>query len=272
MPKPCFNIINGGVHAGNQLSFQEFMIIPQYSSFAKNLQIGVECYHTLAEILTKKYGKGARNLGDEGGFAPQISKTLEALTLIKKALSKRKVLRKVKLAIDCAASCFFKKNYYFFETKKLKTKKLLDFYLELSKNYQILFLEDPFSQDDFDGWVKLTKIFKKEKIFVVGDDLTVTNPKRIKIAKRNCLCNGVIIKPNQIGTVTETLEFAKLAKCYNWKIIVSHRSGETTDDFIADLAVGISADFLKAGAPARGERVVKYNRLLLIESELKEEN
>jgi enolase len=169
---------------------------------------------------------------------------------------------KVKIGLDCAASEFFRKGKYTLESKKLNSEELLNFYEGLAKEYPILFLEDPFEQDDWQAWEKMSDLL------VVGDDLTVTNPERIKEAYEKKACNGIILKPNQIGTVTETIKAAKLAKEFEWKIIVSHRSGDTCDDFIADLAVGISADFIKSGAPARGERVAKYNRLLRIEQEI----
>lgn len=273
LPRPCFNVLEGGVHAGNELDIQEFMIVPVSGTC---LTPGVEIYHQLKNILEKKFGPQATNVGDEGGFAPPLKKTREALDLITKAIKKAGYERKAKIGLDCAASEFFQNGKYNFEGKKLTGEELLKFYQEVIRDYPILFLEDPFSQEDWDSWkrfgvfynsVRSSQIIEKG-FFMVGDDLTVTNPKRIKMAKEKNICNGIILKPNQIGTVSETLQAAKLAKEFGWKIIVSHRSGDTCDDFIADLAVGIGADFIKAGAPARGERVAKYNRLLRIEEKL----
>lgn len=270
LPGPCFNILNGGVHAGNDLDIQEFMIIPEMESFKENLKVGAEIYHSLKKILEKKFGKQATNLGDEGGFAPPLKKTTEALDLIMEAIKKAGYANKVKIGLDCAASEFYRDEKYNFEDKKLTGDELSKFYQNLTKKYPILFLEDPFSQDDWQSW-KLLNLAKQQPgdraVTVVGDDLTVTNAKRIREAKEKEACSAIVLKPNQIGTVSETIEAAKLAKKFGWKIIVSHRSGDTCDDFIADLACGIGADFIKAGAPARGERVAKYNRLLRIEEE-----
>jgi len=272
-PIPCFNILEGGVHAGNDLDIQEFIIVPQLESFRENLRIGVKIYQKLKEILKTKFGPLAINLGDEGGFAPPLTKTKEALDLIMEATKSAGYKGKIKIGLDVAASEFFKEGKYNFEEGKKTGEELLKFYQDLIKNYPILFLEDPFSQDDWNTWqdfynsLRSYGIIEKD-FFVAGDDLTVTNLKRIREAKRKKICNGIILKPNQIGTVTETLQVAKLAKKFGWKIIVSHRSGDTCDDFISDLAAGIRADFIKAGAPARGERVAKYNRLLRIEGEL----
>jgi len=270
---PCFNILNGGLHAGNDLDIQEFMIVPQLESFRENLRIGVKIYQKLKEILKTKFGSLAINLGDEGGFAPPLTKTKEALDLIMEAIKAAGYEGKIKIGLDVAASEFFEEGKYNFEEEKKTGEELLKFYQGLIKNYPILFLEDPFSQDDWNAWqdfynsLRSCGIIEKD-FFVAGDDLTVTNLKRIREAKRKETCNGIILKPNQTGTVTETLQVAKLVKKFGWKIIVSHRSGDTCDNFISDLAAGIRADFIKAGAPARGERVAKYNRLLRIEGEL----
>ncbi len=267
LPIPCFNIINGGAHAGNDLDIQEFMIIPQMKSFSKNLEQGVEIYQSLKEILRLKFGKSALNLGDEGGFAPPLKNTKETLNLIMKAIRKAGLSEKTKIGLDVAASQFYRNKKYYLERKKLDSNQLLSFYKELVKEFPILFIEDPFAEEDFKGFKKARQVLG-EKVFILGDDLSTTNIERIKKAQRERACSGVIIKPNQIGTITETVEAAKLAKSYGWKILVSHRSGDTSDSFISDLAVGIGADFIKAGAPARGERVVKYNRLLRIEEEI----
>jgi len=263
MPRPCFNILNGGAHAGNDLDIQEFMIVPPEKTFKENVEKGVKIYQTLKQILSKKFGKSAINLGDEGGFAPNIKKTAEALDLIMQASELGGYSEKIKIGLDCAATQFYKNNTYKIEGEKNR-KELLEFYKHIANKYPILFLEDPFAEDDLQGFAEIMKAGEPIKN-IIADDLTVTNPEKIKIAQDQKLCNGIILKPNQIGTVTEAIEAGKLAKEFGWKIIVSHRSGDTCDDFIADLAVGISADFIKSGAPARGERIAKYNRLLRIE-------
>ncbi|MCD5396408.1 MAG: enolase [Candidatus Pacebacteria bacterium] len=265
LPRGCFNIINGGKHAGGELAIQEFMIVPQYESFKKNLEIAVETYHRLKKLLKEKIGRIATNIGDEGGFVPPISSTIEALEFLKEAIEKN-----TKIILDCAATHFYKNGEYYLEGAIFTKEGLLSFYSDLIKKYPIVGLEDPFAEDDFEGWEKANSKLQtiNYKLLIIGDDLTVTNPKRIKMAKEKNLCNGVIIKINQIGTISKAIEAAKLAKFFGWKIIVSHRSGETNDDFVADFAVGILADFVKFGAPARGERVAKYNRLLEIEEEI----
>jgi enolase len=271
LPKACFNIINGGVHAGNDLDFQEFMVCPKTKSFSENLRIGAEIYHRLKEIIAKKYGKLATNLGDEGGFAPPIKDPEIAIKLILESAKSLNYQNKISIILDVAASQFFDGKNYKTKIGNFSGKELANFYLKLIKKYPIEGIEDPFAQDDFESWQSFTSNIERltSNILIIGDDLTVTNPKRIKMAKEKGLCNAIIIKINQIGTVTEAIEAAKLAKSFGWKIMVSHRSGETNDDFISDFALGIGADFIKSGAPARGERVAKYNRLLKIEEELK---
>jgi len=274
LPLPCFNIINGGVHAGNDLDFQEFMICPhthplgEYPSFSENLRAASEIYHNLREILKTKFGKLAIDIGDEGGFSPPLFLAEQALELILEAIEKSGYKNLVKIAIDSAASEFFSDGKY--KMKKILFTKggLINYYFDLFKKYPLFALEDPFAQDDFEGFSEITKRVG-EKTTIFGDDLLATNIERIKLAKEKNLCNGLILKMNQVGTITETLEARKSVKDFGWKIMVSHRSGETNDDFISDLAVGIGADFIKAGAPARGERVAKYNRLLKIEEELR---
>jgi len=272
LPRPSFNIINGGAHAGNNLDFQEFMVCPKGRSFSENLRIGAEIYHRLKEIISKKYGKLATNLGDEGGFAPSIKDPEIAIKLILEAAKSLNYQNKVLIILDVAASQFFDGKSYKTKIGNFSGKELANFYLKLIKKYPIEGIEDPFAQDDFESWRNFSSYFQlpTSNFLIIGDDLTVTNPKRIKMAKEKGLCNAIIVKINQIGTVTEAIEAAKLAKSFGWKIMVSHRSGETTDDFISDFAVGIGADFIKSGAPARGERLAKYNRLLKIEEELKE--
>ncbi len=267
LPRPFFNIINGGKHADNELSFQEFMIAPRMSSFADNLRAAAEIYHILKRVLHQKYGKGSTNVGDEGGFAPEpLRRAPEALALLMKSIKDAGYSGKVDLAIDCAASEFYTKGKYKVDGRMLTTAELTDYYLQLIKKYPIISLEDPFQQDDFTSFAELRK---KTKIQIVGDDLTVTNISRIQraITKKSCTC--LLLKINQIGTITEALAAARLAYEQGWKVMVSHRSGETEDTFIADLAVGIGAEFIKAGAPCRGERVSKYNQLLRIEEFLR---
>jgi len=270
LPSACFNIINGGVHAGNELDIQEFMIVPQMESFSKSLQAASEIYHTLRKILKEKYGSFATNIGDEGGFAPPLRFSEQALDLIMKAINLAGYEKKIKIILDVAASEFYENGKYKMKRLTFTKEGLLNFYSELLKKYPIEGIEDPFSEDDWDGWKMLMSDIEKQKskILVIGDDLLVTNIERIKEAQRKKACNGLILKPNQIGTVSETIKAGKLAKDFGWKIMVSHRSGETNDDFISDLAVGVSADFIKSGAPAKAERMAKYNRLLRIEEEL----
>jgi enolase len=271
LPKPSFNIINGGAHAGNDLDFQEFMVCPKGKNFSENLRIVAEIYHKLKEIISKKYGKLATNLGDEGGFAPPSKDPEIAIKLIFEAAKSLNYQNKISIILDVAASQFFDGKKYKTKIGNFLGEELANFYLKLIKKYPIEGIEDPFAQDDFESWQNFSSYFQllTSNFLIIGDDLTVTNPKRIKMAKEKGLCNAIVVKINQIGTVTEAIEAAKLAKSFGWKIMVSHRSGETTDDFISDFAVGIGADFIKSGAPARGERVAKYNRLLKIEEELK---
>jgi len=263
MPRPCFNVINGGAHAGNKIDIQEFMIIPNMRSFKSNLSVGTDIYKKLKGVLKRRYGEQATNLGDEGGFAPNASSGIEILDLLKKAIGKRSI----KIGLDVAASEFFRSGKYKFEGKSWSREKLLAFYVDIVDKYPIEFIEDPYDQDDYDGFEMIVEKLGR-KITVVGDDLLVTNPERIKIAYHEESCNGIIIKPNQIGSVTETLEAIALAKKYKWQTIISHRSGDTLDDFIADLAVAVGSEYIKSGAPARGERLAKYNRLLEIEEDL----
>jgi len=247
LPRPCFNIINGGAHARNNLAIQEFMAIPNYESFSENLEAGLEAFNNLKNILQKEFGENLA-MGDEGGFALPISEPEKALDFLIEATGDLKI----DIGLDVAAT-------------QLKEKYALEFYKEIIKKYPIIFIEDPFRENDDKGFAGATK---ELGITIVGDDYLTTNIERIKRAEKKKACNGVIIKPNQIGTVSETLKAVQLAKSYGWKIVVSHRSGETMDDFIADLAVGVGADFIKSGAPLTQERMVKYNRLLEIEGEI----
>jgi len=269
LPTPFFNVINGGKHAGNNLSFQEFMIAPSGKSFAEQLRMGGEFYQMLKLHLGGKYGKTAINVGDEGGFAPAINSAEEALNILEHVQKETGYREKIKLAMDCAASDFYEKGVYYLtkdKKKKLAKEELLEYYSDLIKRYKLISVEDPFQEEDFDSYAQL---LKKSKIQIVADDLTVTNVKRLREAIRQKSGNCLLLKVNQIGTLTEALEAAKLAKQNNWKVMVSHRSGETNDSFIADLAVGLGCGMIKAGAPCRGERLAKYNRLREIEEKLK---
>ena len=268
LPTPCFLLMEGGLHGGGDLDVQEFMMVPATNSFKENLRIGTEIYHTLGEILNKKYGKAATNVGCEGGFTPPLKKTVEALNLIMEAIKKAGYKNKAKIILDVAASSFYQGGKYYFEEERLNSQELLNFYLTLFKKYPIFAIEDPFAEEDWEGFQEITKKFCK-KIIIVGDDLLVTNLERIKKAINKKAANGLILKPNQIGTVSETIEAAKYAMKNGWRVIVSHRGGETSDSFIADLAVGLGCGWIKAGAPTRGERIAKYNRLLKIEEELR---
>ena len=273
LPRVFFNIINGGKHADNRLSFQEFMIVPNFNSFKKNLQVASEVYHMLKKDLHKVYGKGTTNVGDEGGFAPEkLHNSIDALNILSKAIKDAGYKNKVDIAIDCAASEFFVKKKYLIDGKKMTKDDLMKFYLKLVSKYPIISLEDPLDQEDFLAFAELKEKLKlkKFKVQVVGDDLTVTNIERIEEAIKENSCDCLLLKVNQIGSLTEALDAVRLAYENNWKVMVSHRSGETEDTFIADLAVGIGCGQMKAGAPARGERTAKYNRLLRIEESFKE--
>lgn len=270
IPQPMFNIINGGKHAGNKLSIQEFMIIPKGKTFSETLQIASEIYHTLGKQLVNKYGASARNVGDEGGFAPSMQKTEEAISAIIKAIEEIGYQNETRIALDAAASSFYDpvKRTYEIDGVDINANALVDYYIDLRERYNTLVsIEDPFQEDDFNSFAVLTDELER-KAMIVGDDLLVTNPVRIKKAIETYACNALLLKVNQIGTVSEAIAAAELCKKNNWKVIVSHRSGETEDTFIADFAVSINADFIKTGAPARGERTAKYNQLLRIEEKL----
>jgi enolase len=268
LPAPSVLIIEGGAHAGNELDFQEFMIVPQVKPFSKALQLASEIYHQSKILIGQKYVDLAVNVGDEGGFAPPARVPEEALNLILKAARNLGYQNKIKIILDIAASQFFVNGKYKMKFGVFTPEGLLRYYSDLVQKYPVSGLEDPFSEEDWEGFQEITKKFGK-KIAIIGDDLLVTNPERIKEAYDKKASNAIILKPNQIGTMTEAIEAGRLAKSYSWKVFVKHRGGETTDDFIADLAVGLGADGIMTGAPARGERVAKYNRLLRIEEGLK---
>ena len=267
IPTPFANILNGGKHAGNGLSIQEFMVAPvNEPDFKEKVRIISEIYHELKRVITKKYGKDATNVGDEGGFAPPLNKTREALDLIIEAIEKLNYQDKVGIAFDAAASDFYNKEdqTYFIDGEKLSRDELLEYYVKLLKEYkQIISIEDPFDEDDFEGFAKLLP--RIGNVELVTDDLTVTNIERIKKAIEMKAGNALLLKPNQIGTLTETINAAKLALENGWRVMVSHRSGETEDTFIADLAIALGSGQAKIGAPCRGERTAKYNRLLRVD-------
>lgn len=268
IPKCCFNVINGGKHAGNNLSFQEFMIVPFANSFKEELRMASEIYYNLKSRLKKNYSSNAINVGDEGGFAPPIDVPEVALGNITGAIESSGYNDSTKIILDVAATSFFKDGYYSLSTGGYNTSELVEYYNNLITGYPIIGIEDPLEENDWNGFNEITKTIGRD-IIIIGDDLLVSNVEYIKKANEENACNAVLLKLNQVGTVTELIASANLAKEYGWKTIVSHRSGETTDDFIADLAVGIDSDYMKSGAPARGERVCKYNRLLKIEEMIK---
>ncbi len=267
LPTPMLNIINGGKHADSGLDIQEFMIVPTaQNTFAEALRAACETYHTLRNLLKQKGMVIA--VGDEGGFAPKITKHEEVLTTILTA-AQQAGYEKMSLAMDCAASEFFKEGKYLFEGKLLTAVQLADIYNAWCTRYPIVSIEDPLQEDDWTNWQALTRNLGK-KINLVGDDLFVTNLKRLQQGIELGAANSILIKVNQIGTVSETIDVMNLAKAHRYSCIVSHRSGETEDTFIADLAVATNAGAIKTGAPARSERTAKYNRLLQIEQELGE--
>ncbi len=263
LPLPSVLMIEGGVHAGGFLDFQEFMVVPSEESFSENLREAVETYFDLKKLLEKEYSNLATNTGLEGGFAAPLRSIKEALSFIKEAIGGRNI----KIALDAAATSFFSEGIYKLERIAFTRKGLMGFYSDIFRSFPLVSIEDPFHQEDWEGFFKITKKLGG-KVDIIGDDLLVTNPERIKEAEEKKACNGLILKPNQIGTVTETVKAFKLARSFGWRTVVSHRSGETLDTFISDLAVGLGADIIKAGGPVRGERVAKYNRILEIEKEL----
>ena len=267
MPVPLVNILNGGMHANNGLDIQEFMIVPILAeSFKHSVQISVEIFQTLKKILTDK--SLSTNLGDEGGFAPQIKNHNEALVFLMKAIEKAgyKPGENVFIALDAASSEFYKNKKYELtsENKKIDSDELIKYYEKMISSYPIISIEDPISEDDTAGWKNITDTLGK-KIQLVGDDLFVTSKEKLSEGIKNNIANSILIKLNQVGTVTETVEAIKLAKENNYSTIISHRSGETEDSFIADLAVGSNAGQIKTGSMARSERLSKYNRLIRLE-------
>jgi enolase len=268
LPVPMMNIMNGGAHADNNLDIQEFMIMPAgVNNFASALRAGAEIFQTLKTILKKKGLNTA--VGDEGGFAPNLGSNEEALTIIMQAITESgyKPGKDVLLALDVASSEFFDKGKYQFEGRKLSAAEMVDYYEALVGKYPILSIEDGLAENDWNGWKLLTERLGK-KVQLVGDDLFVTNTKILSEGIRKNIANSILIKLNQIGTVTETLDAIEMAKKARYTAVISHRSGETEDTTIADLAVACNTGFIKTGSLSRSERIAKYNRLLRIEEEL----
>ncbi|EPR78107.1 Enolase [Spraguea lophii 42_110] len=275
LPNPHFNVINGGVHSGNDLDIQEIMISFNRSSFSENLECAVIFYQKLKEIIKSKYGGISINVGDEGGFAPPIQTLEDGLDLI---IETKNILNinDLDIVIDSAANSFYKNEKYCLNVrenkksvrKELTTDELIEYYKKIITNYKIIKIwEDPFAEKDFHGWKRFTK---ESGIIVLGDDLIVTNKEKVEMAIKEELCNAILVKPNQIGYVTGAIDAINKARDANMLIMVSHRSAETMDSFISDFAVGTASDFIKSGAPCRGERVEKYNQLLRIEEEMNE--
>jgi len=277
LPVPSFNVINGGSHAGNKLAFQEFMILPVgASSFSEAMQIGGEMYHHLKAVIKAKYGQDATNVGDEGGFAPNIQSNREGVELLMEARERSGHGDKVVFGMDVAASEFLTEDKMYdldFKTKnndgsqKLTGAALAQMYKDLATEFPIVSIEDPFDQDDWEAYTAMTADIGTN-VQIVGDDLLVTNPTRIQTGIEKTACNALLLKVNQIGSVTESINAVKLAKSAGWGVMASHRSGETEDCYIADLAVGLCTGQIKTGAPCRSERLSKYNQLLRIEEEL----
>ena len=272
LPTPLMNILNGGKHAGNELSIQEFMVVPVGAdTFRDALRIGAEVYHELKIFLKDKYGRNAINVGDEGGFAPPMKNTREALDALVASIKNAgyDAGTDVLIALDAAASSFYdaKKEAYYIDGKYLNREQLLELYKEIVNEYPIISIEDPFHEEDYEGFTLITKELG-DRIQIVGDDLFVTNMERLKKGIDLGAANALLLKVNQIGTLTEALEAADLAFKNNYKVVVSHRSGETEDVTIAHIAVALNCGQIKTGAPARGERTAKYNELLRIEDYL----
>lgn len=271
MPVPMFNLIEGGKHTSSGVDMQEFLIVPAAAkTFKECMEIGEEIYSCLRKVLMEK--NYSTLVADEGGFSPQIANNEEAFKLLKQGIerSKFQFSRDVFLGLDASANTFHKGKTYIIKDKAaaLDQSELIEFYNSLITEFGLIYIEDPFAEDDWEGW---KQVYKKlsPKALIIGDDLTTTNPYRLQLALENNVINGLIIKPGQIGTVTETIVVAEIAKFKKLKTIVSGRSGDTIDDFVSDFAVGIGADFVKFGAPAR-ERIFKYNRLIEIQQELEE--
>ena len=267
LPIPMMNILNGGAHADNSLDFQEYMIIPNRDTIKERVRVGAEIFHSLKSVLKEK--GYFTSVGDEGGFAPDLKSNKEGFDVIIQAIKRAGYIpgKDVFLAIDVAASEFYNNGYYKVDNKLLTTNELISFYKELVDTYPIISIEDPVDENDWEGFVKITKELG-DKIQLVGDDLFVTNKKCLEKGISMNAGNAILLKVNQIGTITETLETIELAKKHGYKTIISHRSGETEDTTIADLAVGLNLGQIKTGSLSRTDRVAKYNRLIRIEEKL----
>ncbi len=270
LPVPFMNIINGGAHAGNKLSIQEFLIAPTGAkSCSEAIRMGSEVYHTLKNILVKKYGVTAKNIGDEGGFAPSMKSTSEALEAISSAIEESgyRVAKDISLAIDAAASVFYENGYYNIDGERFTPLQMIDYYKQLYKKYKVISIEDPFEENQFELFRDLTRELNN-RVQIIGDDLFTTNIKRLTEGIRVGAANSILLKINQIGTLTEAFNTARKAFENRYSVMVSHRSGETEDTSIADIAVALSCGQIKSGAPARSERTAKYNQLIRIEEQL----
>lgn len=270
IPTPMFNVVNGGIHAGFNLDFQEFMLVPPKSNtYSQNLKFGAEVYYTLKKVLQTHTNQVL--IGDEGGYAPLLYQNSDVFKIFEEACTQAgyKIGLDAFFSLDSAASNLKQGSAYKLKDRPtaMPAGDLIEFYVQLNEQFHLLSIEDPLAEEDWDDWVQLNAQIGA-KTLIVGDDLIATNLERLKKASEVKACNAIIIKPNQAGTITEAIKVVQAAKAVNFKIITSHRSGETNDDFIADFAVGVGADYCKFGAPARGERVAKYNRLLEIEHEL----
>lgn len=267
MPRCMMNILNGGAHASNKLDFQEFMIVPSKEEYKENLRMGSEIFNTLKGVLKEK--ELLCGVGDEGGFAPNIDNAIDALELIKESITRSgyELGKDVYLALDVAASEFYQDGIYKLEGKDYTREELVEYYKLIVDKYHIISIEDGMAEDDYEGWKLLTN--KLSNIQLVGDDLFVTNKDLLQEGINMGIANAILLKVNQIGTVTETLDTIKLAKENNYKTVISHRSGETEDNYISDFAVGLSLGQIKTGSLSRGERTSKYNRLLRIEEQIK---
>jgi len=268
IPVPLMNILNGGLHAGNNLKIQEFMIIPVgFDTLKEALSASLVIYKALKSLVTEKYGKIYTAVGDEGGISPPLSKTEDALELVHSAVKRSGYEDKVLLGLDPAASNFYnkKEDKYEIDGNSKTRQEMIDFYVSLKDRYPLLYVEDPFEENDFKSFTELQS--KMKGVLVSGDDIYTTNVKYLTKGIESGATKAVIVKVNQIGTITEAMEFVNLAKRHSIKTVISHRSGETEDSFIADLAVAVNSEFIKTGAPARGERTSKYSRLLEIEKE-----
>ena len=266
LPKCMMNILNGGAHASNKLDVQEFMIMPNTNDYLTNLRMGTEVFHSLKSIL--KENNLSTSVGDEGGFAPDINSTIEALELIKQAITKAgyELGNNIFIALDVAASEFYEDGVYKFEGKDYSSQELIKFYEDIVNKYSIISIEDGMAETDYEGWIELTN--KLNNIQLVGDDLFVTNKKLLQLGIDKKMANAILIKVNQIGSYTETIGTINLAKVNGYKTIISHRSGETEDNYIADLAVGLNLGQIKTGSLSRSERLSKYNRLIRINEEI----